>query len=65
MNSSCIRKNFNAKKDLRYHKQEHKRKNKTKKNGEEEDISEMIGRAEFFLNDADHHELRDDKIAIL
>ena len=54
-----------AKKDLRYHKQEHKRKNKTKKNEEKEDIDDMIERAEFILNDADDHELRDDNIAIL
>ena len=58
-------KNFNAKKDLRYHKHEHKRKNKTRKNGEEEDIDDMIESAEFILNDADDIVLRDDNIAIL
>ena len=55
-------KNFNAKKDLRFHKQEHKKKKKkTERNGQEENIDDMIERAEFILYDADDLELRDDK----
>ena len=46
-------KNFNAKKDLRVHKQEHKKKKKTERNGQEENIDDIIERAEFIL-DADN-----------
>ena len=57
---------FNAKKDLRFHKQEYKKKKKkTERNGQEENIDDMIERAEFILYDADNLELRDDNIANL
>ena len=45
---------FYAKKDLRFHKQEHKKKKKkTERNGQEENIDDIIERAEFIL-DADN-----------
>ena len=46
-------KNFNAKKDLRVLKQEHKKKKNTERNGQEENIDDIIERAEFIL-DADN-----------
>ena len=46
-------KNFNAKKYLRVHKQEHKKRKKTERNGQEENIDDIIERAEFIL-DADN-----------
>ena len=46
-------KNFNAKKDLRVHKKGHKKRKKTERNGLEENIDDIIERAEFIL-DADN-----------
>ena len=59
-------KNFYAKKDLRFHKQEHKKKKKkTERNGQEDNIDDMIERPEFILYDVDDLELRGDNIANL
>ena len=59
-------KNFNAKKDLRVHKQEHKKKKKTERNGQEENIDDIIERAEFILESwCRQPRMRDDNIANL
>ena len=46
--------------------EEHKKKKKkTERNGQEENIDDMIERAEFILYDVEDLELRDDNIANL
>ena len=42
-------KNFIAKKDLRMHKNEHKKKKKPGRNGEEDNLADLIESAEFIL----------------
>ena len=49
--------NFNAKKELRFHKQEHKKKKKkAETNGQGGNIEDMIEHAEFILYNADNLE---------
>ena len=49
-----------------FHKQERKKKKKkTERNGQEENIDDIIERPEFILKDADDLKLRDDSIAIV
>ena len=56
-------KNFNAKKDLRMHKNEHKRKNKPGRNGEEDNLADLIEGAEFIFDEL--RELENDTLALL
>ena len=47
------------------HKKKKKKKKKTERNGQEDNIDDMIERPEFILYDVDDLELRDDNIANL